>query len=268
MSVLDYSTIGAVNPSSLKILLRKSPLHYQYSLTHPREETAAMRLGTAVHLAVLQPDLFAAGYVAKPAGMKFNTKEGIAWRDAQTRVILDADDYDNVYAMAEAVLSSPAAQPFLAPGQVEAPILWTDAATGIACKGKPDLVTGTGILTDLKTARDLTPRRFTAACLDLGYLFSMAMYADGLAANGREPGDVALVCVESVAPFDVVVYRLDAEALDVGREEYRRALETLKVCRETGRWPGQSPDPVTLTLPTWAYPEDDDAEGLDFGQEG
>lgn len=266
---MDYASIPGVNPSSLKILARKSPLHFQYAQTHPRAETPAMRLGTAVHLAVLQPDLFATSYAVKPEGMSFVTKEGKEWRAANSdRPILSSEEYADICGMADAVRAHPEAARYLAAGAVEEPIVWTDPDTGVAMKGRPDLVTSTGFLVDLKTARDLTPRRFASAVLDLGYLFSMAAYKDGLALNGKEPRETVLVCVESSAPFDVCVYRLDDDALDIGRGEYKQALETLKECRERNEWPGRLPGVATLNLPSWAYPEEDDAEGLEFGEEG
>lgn len=266
---MKYEDIDAVNPSSLKHILT-SPLHYRHALRQPRVETPAMRFGTAFHLAVLQPDVFASAYEIKPEGMNFATKEGKEWlRNASIfgRPILTTAEHETACAMALAVQNHPAARAILTPGAVEQPIVWTDAATGIACKGRPDLVTNTGLLVDLKSARDLTPRRFAAQALDLGYLFSMAMYADGLAALGRDPSEVLLLGVEKDAPFDVVPYRLDDACLDKGRDQYKRALELLKRCRDEDRWPGRADDVQVLELPAWAMDEDEGAEGLDFGGE-
>ena len=38
--------------------MARSPRHYQHRLTTPRSDSPAMRLGRAIHTAVLEPDLF------------------------------------------------------------------------------------------------------------------------------------------------------------------------------------------------------------------
>lgn len=264
---MRYEDHPGVNPSSLKVLARKSPLHYKWSLTHPREETDAMRFGTAVHCAVLQPDVYAARYATRPKGLKFTTADGKAWRQEQgERVILDTDEGEKIAAIVEALRSSRVAGPYLAHGRVEQPIYWTDPDFNFALKGRPDLVTDTGILVDLKTARDLSPHKVASQAIDLGYLFSAAMYFDGLTANGTKPRGTVLVYVETAAPFDVVVYRLDDDALSHGRDEYKAALEKLTDCLETGEWPGRFPDVTPFVIPRWATPEEESDDVADYRQ--
>ncbi|MDZ4154211.1 PD-(D/E)XK nuclease-like domain-containing protein, partial [Methylicorpusculum sp.] len=48
---------SSVSSSQLKLLLR-SPLHFQQGLNEAHEETPAMRIGTAIHTALLEPDQF------------------------------------------------------------------------------------------------------------------------------------------------------------------------------------------------------------------
>lgn len=250
-----YEDVDAVNPSSLKKMLI-SPLHYKHGLTAPHKETPQMRLGTAVHAAILQPDVWLSNYIAKPDGMSFATVEGKAWRAAnRDRIILDADDFAKVERMADAVLSSRVARPYIGDGKVEQPIYWTDPDTGINCKGRPDLLTRGGILSDLKTAADLDRRKFIARACEFGYPFSMAMYRDGLELIGTAPTETVLVVVESSEPHDVAVYMLDGEPLEFGREQYRMCLDRLAGCRMSGEWHGRAPEPVQFDVPAWAYPD-------------
>ena len=69
----EYRRMPGVNYSALKHMLR-SPMHYKYMRDNPPEPTAAMRLGTMVHMAVLEPEKFAATYVECKDGDK-RTKE-------------------------------------------------------------------------------------------------------------------------------------------------------------------------------------------------
>jgi exodeoxyribonuclease VIII len=260
-----YRDHPGVNPSTLKILARKSPLHYRYALTHPREETPAMRLGTAMHAAILEGDRFASRYVARPEGMKFTTTEGRAWRDAHADfVILDADELDRCLAMRAAVESHPIARRYLSgPGCIETPIVWTDAETGVACKGRPDLILDDGTIVDLKSTRDLNPRKFAAQCADLGYHLSLAMYHDGRLALGYEVPAVIIIAVESAPPHDVVVYRLPEDVIEIGRDDYKRALTRLAECRASDVWPGRAVTQMDLVLPRWSIPGED-SEGASY----
>ena len=52
---MRYEDVPGVNISTLKELWSKSPLHYRYRLEHPREETPALTLGIATHMAILEP---------------------------------------------------------------------------------------------------------------------------------------------------------------------------------------------------------------------
>ena len=242
MEFADYQKVDAVNASSLKTILSHSPRHYLYALQHPKPATPAMLLGIATHTAVLEPDRFQAEYIRKPDGLKFTTSDGKAWRDEQIGaglLILDGDDYDQILSMRKSLMQNPRIRELLtAPGAVEKSIRWIDDATGLACKGRPDLVLDDGTLIDLKTTRDVRPRQFTQAVMNFDYPLSMSFYADGLRKNGIDVRGVYLIAVETAAPYDCAPYRLPAEMLDYGRDRYGAGLAMIKTCRETDSWPG------------------------------
>lgn len=268
----DYKQIDAVNASSLKVLWQKSPKHYLYSLDHPRAETDGMRFGTAVHCAVLEPDKFAAQYVVKPLDMSFVTKEGKAWRQEQYdagMLILSNDDYEAIQGIVASIMAHPVARRMMTGGTVEQTLNWTDPETGIRCKGRTDIILDDGTLCDLKTCRDIREKQFTRQILDLGYHLSMAFYIDGLTTMNRTPPRTCFVCVETSAPYDVAVYEFNADWLELGRDEYRPALQTLAQCRLTGVYPGIAPEAVDLELPAWAYPKivADDSSGFEIVEE-
>lgn len=57
----DYHTGGLVTKSKLD-LVDRSPSHLKYALDNPREETKALRIGKALHCAVLEPEVFLGEY--------------------------------------------------------------------------------------------------------------------------------------------------------------------------------------------------------------
>jgi hypothetical protein len=266
MNYSDYAKIDAVNASTLKVLIGKSPRHYRHLLEHPREETDALKFGTLVHLAVLEPErfteTFAAIYAVKPDGMSFASKAGKEWRDEQdaaSKIIITAAQERDMAGMCASILANPRACELLR-GETEKVITWIDPLTGIACKGRPDSVTVDDDLVDLKSARDIEPGKFARVCLSLGYHVSMAHYRRGLTANGRPPRKVYLVAVEKTAPYDVAVYRLSDKWLRLGDDECDRGLMQIRKCREADVWPGIVTGEMELELPGWVAVDDDDDE--------
>jgi exodeoxyribonuclease VIII len=262
---MRYEDIDAVNASTLKVLWRQSPKHYQEVLRTPRKETPALALGIAAHMAILEPMRYARHYAIRPEGLDGRTAAGKAWLAQYGHLpTLTHEQHGLCLAMQTAVEAHPVAAGLLGPGQVERILQWTDEETGVACKGRLDLVLKDGTLVDLKTARDVSPRVFGAQAAKLGYHFSLAFYRDGLATLGCAPRRVFIVAVESVPPHDVVAYRVPEEVLDRGRDEYRNTLVRLVECRNTGRWPGQGEDECTLEFPRWAIGDDDLLEGASW----
>ena len=80
MPAEQYHSHPAVGHSGLVRIMR-SPAHYKDVLTDPPDPTPAMRLGTAFHTALLEPDRFGQTFVVAP---KFDrrTKEGKAQAEA------------------------------------------------------------------------------------------------------------------------------------------------------------------------------------------
>jgi hypothetical protein len=91
-----YDGIQALNQSGAKELL-KSPAHYQAYLNRTREESKALRVGTAVHKLALEGlDAYNATHAIAPEVDK-RTKEGkAAWAEFATanegKAILTADE--------------------------------------------------------------------------------------------------------------------------------------------------------------------------------
>ena len=193
MTHSDYDALPGVRWSYLKEMGR-SPAHYRYAVDHPREDTAALRLGRAVHLAVLQPELFGDSYTTWQG-----TRRGKDWdifrlsAEARGVEVLTADEVALCLALQTAVRSDPVAGPLLRVGSAEAPVQWTDPAGGVACKALIDFRDDCFI--DLKTTRDASPGGFGREVVRYGYAGQMAFYRRGLAETGRPACPVKISAV-------------------------------------------------------------------------
>jgi hypothetical protein len=276
----QYDAIARDNWSCLRHL-KRSPKHYQAALAQKaQDETDALRIGRAVHVATLEPQRFRATYTVW-AGDRRAGKEWEKFRaDAGPLEILKENEYQLVHAMAEAARSDDFAGKYLRGGAAEATLLWTheEPADGaipslrMECKGRIDMVAHAGsAIIDLKTTRDASPDAFNRQCYSLDTCSQLAMYQDGYAAlNAGEVLPVKIVAVENRFPFCVQVYEVPDELLERGRKLYRGLLHTLAYCRFTNSWHGYYDGELELDLPRWARAANDEATtelGLEFEEE-
>jgi exodeoxyribonuclease VIII len=260
MPAEDYHATQAMSAGGLK-RMRQSPAHFygiQLDPNRPEsgEPTAAMANGNLVHCALFEPDQVDARYVVKPDGMSFSSKEGKAWKEAQTRTIVDAEAMAKARAQAAAVRAVPDLAALLAEGYGEASCFWIDEETGELCKCRPDWTSPAGdgvILTDGKTCRDASPEGFGRAIWNLGYHLAAAWYSDGFEkATGQRVHGFVFAAVESDWPHVAMPYMLGDDVLAAARREYRRLLNRYAECKRTGVWPGYGSAVQLINLPKWA----------------
>ena len=268
MENADYHRHSAVSKSHLD-QIAKSPLHYWARYLDPNrvtpEPTPAMAIGSAVHTHVLELDQWDARYVTAPEGINRRTNAGKAeWEAFEVastgRTVLAKADAELVMRMGHSVFAHPAAAMLLAmPGKAETTHMWTDQATGLRCKCRPDWLTDDGsLIVDLKTTEDASPMGFRKSIANFRYFVQASWYLDGLEhATGKRPDQFIFICVEKKPPFACAVYAADAEMIQIGAEAAARDLDVLATCRAAGAWPGYSDQVEMISLPPWMRPRAD-----------
>jgi hypothetical protein len=253
----DYHALKAISPSQIKVLAR-SPLHYyDQFLAEDREKkppTPAMEVGTALHTAVLEPDLWDKTVAVPPHSFDRRTKVGKEMaaefeKEAAGKIVLSPEDADRVRRMADAVHKHPAAKFLLdLPGRREASYYWTDPATGLACKTRPDWHSeDRRLVVDVKTSKDASRVEFSKSIANFDYHVQAAWNQGALGAD-----QFLSVVIESERPFAVAVYPASAELIAAGQRRIEAAMTLLAECWATGKWPGygdlvQEP----IDLPGW-----------------
>jgi len=237
----------------------KTPAHfaarYIYKTAPPQEETEAMRLGTLAHRHILEPETCDNAFHVRPEGMKFTTKDGIAWRDAHAdRPILTAEQAADIRGMRESVLAHPIARLFIERSLREQNV-FADVC-GTRLKARLDLLPAIepgfkicNALADLKTCEDASEFGFSKSIDDYRYDYQAAFYLDVCARVGREFSAWVFIAVEKNPPYLCACYNLDPMAIEYGRRLYQRDLTVWRTCMESGNWPGYSPELSFITLP-------------------
>ena len=252
-----YHALKAVSPSQIKVLGR-SPLHYfDRFLAEDRvkpEPTPAMLKGTALHTAVLEPELWDSTIAVPPHSFDRRTKVGKELaaefeRESAGKIVLSPEDADEVRRMADAVRSHPAAGFLLElPGRREASYTWTDPETGLECKTRPDWHSeDRRIVVDVKTCRDSSRVEFAKAISNLDYHVQAAWNQTALEAE-----QFLTIAVENERPYAVAVYPASGALIAAGQRRIDAAMTILAECWKSGRWPGygdlvQEP----IELPAW-----------------
>lgn len=248
MAAVEYHAHPAASNSLLSQISR-SPLHARAYLDGHREETDALSFGTALHVARLEPGRYATEYGIFDGDAR--TKEGKANRqaiiDAGKQVIYQKD-HDLIVDMMTVLQASDTSQ-YIAGGLIESSVFWTDPATGMECKCRPDSwLQSDGIVVDLKSADDASPDGFARACAKYRYHVQAAHYMDGTKATR-----FIFIAQEKKPPYAVGVYELSPESLELGRQMRDQDLQTYASCMRSGVWPGYPSGVSVITLPSWSF---------------
>lgn len=255
----EYHRHASVSKSQLD-QMAKSPAHYLASLTTPRKETPAMRIGSIFHGLVLEPERVK---IAVAPQCDKRTKDGKATWEAfclenQGAEIVTADEGEMLNGMTESIRNHPAASALLSgKGIAEGSCWWYDEQSGELCRCRPDYYRrDLGIIVDLKTTEDASPEGFARSIWKYAYHRQAAMYLDGVeAATGDIIKGFVFVCVEKASPFAVATYRLDMQGEEAGRISYKDLLLNLAECRVKKHFPAYSISVETISLPAYAVRE-------------
>lgn len=244
---------GSLSVTSSKLLLPPScPALFKHARDHGGYHSKAMDTGTVVHSMVLGTE---ATHVVLDFP-NFKTDKARAARDAAVaagKIPLTAAQLADAQKIADAVKSHDVAGGLFAEGDAETSGFWQDGDTGIWLRMRTDWTThfGSPTIVDFKTTADVSPEEFARSVAKYGYFRQDPHYRDGLAADlGCDPDEIdfVFVAVDVNAPHLVMVYRLDDEAVALGREQNKIAREIYRDCTESGNWPTWDDGIANLSL--------------------
>jgi len=247
----QYHADPAVSASHLKAVMQ-SPYHYWSRYINPDrkpvEPTAAMKLGSLAHCAILEPDELLQRYGVCAARNTKAGKEQAERMAAEGIEAVTSTDMALALGMSAAVRNHSAAAALLQQGKAEQSFWWNDTATGMRCKCRPDWYQRDTVV-DIKTTTDASPQAFARSVATFAYHVQAAHYLAGL--HGAER--FVFVAVEKTYPHAVAVYELDADALALGRTTRDNALDVIAGCKAANAWPGYGDTTIqTISLPKWA----------------
>ncbi len=213
----EYHAHPAISSTDLK-LLEESSAHLENKVLF-KYTTDSMDFGTLVHTLTLEPHNFDNEFLVQPVGAKRNTTIGKQkWEmheaDLSGRISIAQGDVAKAWRMAQnattIINKLLMVDDFLQIGRAEETHILTDQNTGLQIKCRPDFLTNSDILLDIKTIADISTRGIKKAVTEYNYPRSLAFYKHVLGQKGRRIKRAALVFIESSNGHMVKVRFFDA----------------------------------------------------------
>ncbi|MER5715781.1 PD-(D/E)XK nuclease-like domain-containing protein [Streptomyces sp. NPDC002132] len=250
----------SISSSGLRALLAPGcPAQFKWDRDNPRPPKKEFDFGHVAHKLVLgegeQVEI-----VDYPDWRTLDARDQRDNAYAEGRIPILTKDYETAAAMAFQIRQHPIAGPLFTPdtGRAELSLYWTDPATGVRCRVRPDWLKelpGMALAVDYKTAKDASPEAVSRAIRDRSYHQQDALYVEGVW-RVLDPQDVRFVFVfqSKQAPYLITVRELTQQDRDIGRARNERALRIYAECEASGVWPDWT-GPVTeipqIGMPTW-----------------
>lgn len=261
----DKSAIGssslALSFSSLKAFYEG---HFLGKQSPPNYE---MKLGTIIHMALLEPKEFARRFIVMPEfesrdlkgnlstskNTKYYKEQVDKWMSERLadEIVVTNEEHEQILGMIASVKSHPQGELIFKNGSVERSGYYRDPETGIKCKIRPDFMgSDLFLVTDFKTARTSEQKLFGThafgpARLDL----RIWMYAYGISQIEKiaMPQNLFFMVCEKTWPYESAVYFLTEEQKTQAEYDYRRAMARIADAIKSGKWPQRQ----TKMEPLW-----------------
>lgn len=252
---------GHISSSQLIHVLR-TPAHYLYhSQQGSDEESDLMRMGTAVHCMVLEPNEFQNRYVMAPRRYDKRKKVDLAELEAIAaqypgKTILEPDEQVTLKKIVHGLRNHAKARHLLSTtGQSEVSIFWRDDLTGLDLKVRIDRLVqfgSTGTLVEVKSTEDASKDAFRRKIAAMEYDVRAVMYADGCQkAFGFTP-QIEWLVIERETGF-VATYKPSPKMLRRARRRYEEARIALAHAMKLNSFPAYQTGEVSeeIDLPSW-----------------
>ncbi len=250
----EYHAHSAISAGSLDTIHTDGVPALIHNLNNPKKPTPDMVLGTLTHTLVLEPDQFGKQYILIPK-LKYKFKKNQELKAEledrafqENLVLISQDQYDHALAMSKTVLAHPLVRKIMKKGRPEVSYFWEK--DGQKLKARPDWVNGKYWM-DLKTARNARKTGFASACKEGGYHRRASFYTECAKYHGEEV-DYLYVLVNKTPPYQVGLYLLPPEALDIGKTQWEKALEDYQNYDPADAVYGFSRIIESVPVPDWA----------------
>lgn len=236
----EYRSLPYLNASKFKAFFT-SPLHFKEQ--ESPEETEDMRIGTAVHTMLLEPNNYHKTIAFSPMGLdRRKTADKLAWEEfvesSRGKTALKGESREIVVGCVKAIEAHNTANNIIQKCDKEQVVV--GELEGVECKGKLDLIcVPCGILADVKTtAKGASLEEFIYEMKDRRYWVQMAFYTLLAEQMYNRKFSFKFIVVEKSAPYGVAVVTISDALMEASKKKVSLALINMKMCLEHDQWAG------------------------------
>jgi len=202
--------------------------------------------------------------LTKPRASKKYRSEAEKWEienAGKYRINETGDEsFETIEHMLDSCNSDPVIKALIENTEYQLSLFWTDAATGLGLKTRPDVCKRKrNVLVNLKTIDDGSPESFSKELSKWEYPLQASIEIEGALRSGlMETVDnyLWLVC-EKKAPYNATIYEYSKEDRAAGEDGLRFILDRIARAKKENKWPGYSDRAdnqygiLTAKIPTW-----------------
>lgn len=260
----DYHACDGISKSGLD-QIHKSPAHYAFS--PPFKSTRAMEIGTAIHAAILEPEVYNRDYLLLE-DVKARTS-GV-YKDAVkvhgTERVLVSGEVKKVQGMLDACNNNLDVQQAMTPGgHTELSAFVECPRAGVILRCRYDWIGNEDTAVDVKKTQDSSPEGFRKSIYNYRYHVQDYMYRHiYFLITGRQL-KFEFIAIEENAPYNPMVYELDDASRLVAADEYNSNIDKYAQCCSCDDWHGYEGGRQKISLPDWVFNklENEELEGLE-----
>lgn len=264
MTMKEYIAHKAVSRSAMVDALI-TPAHAIRGMAFPKETTDAMRVGSATHMAFLEPHKLLNTYSLFTGKVRRGEKWELhkkAAENAGKDPYLTERQYDLALSMGEALRLNKTTKALFdrTPNKREIVIIFTLAGLDVKVRLDTLITDDCPTIPDIKTAKAIDDHAFFNSIYAYGYDIQSWLYREGTRARLRQLKVSNFVIAAVEKERNVVIAGMLTHAVRVfDMRDYmkggeQRALEALSIiedCQKNGSWPSYPDKTVRLTPPNW-----------------
>lgn len=258
----EYHAAPGTSKSHLDSIDGRSAKNYWQDYLNPnrppRKMTPALKLGQAIHCAMLEPDELPDRYAIEPDIDKRSNAGKAAYaafvRENFGKTLLSESDYQVCLGIRDATHANPKVSGLLTGGVAEKSYFAIDPETGELIKCRVDYLVGgiDGLVVDLKSTTHAGKVAFGKSANDYRYDLQPPWYFDVFQAEfGTHPKQFVWIAFEKEPPFAMGIYYATPEQIEAGRRAARRDFMRIVHHKRLNYWPDYSEEILPLELPTW-----------------
>ena len=259
-----YRSGPGISFSNIKEIFEpNTPQNFKIKLGQVREQTPAMKIGTATHLGILQHEEFIRSVRVAPDVNK-RTKAGK--EELQTfldenegKIILSNDELEKIEGMSEKCLSHPRLSGLINDDKNLIEHRGYFNWNGLFCKFSPDLLNRSkGLIVDLKTAQAGHYYAFRNEIRQYNYDAQAAMYLYGARQIFNEKFQFMWLVIEKHPPFQIYLYYPSKRMILKAFEKLESAVKLIAKCYKENNFPGVPVEAMEIDFPDYHYREEND----------